>query len=426
MKKLLLLFIITLPLNYLSAQWTLCNGTSGQNITKIVKVNNTLFAGVMNTTFAGRILKSTDNGMNWDSVNTGFILSGVFDVAVKGNTICFGTYERGLIYSTDTGITWQQNYVNGVNGNGIFNVGMSGNIIFTRSNTFIAPIYTMFHYSSNNGVSWNPLYLTPVEFVPNYFYDLDSLLIVGSQKGIVMSTNHGLNWTMPANLGLPLFPDGRKYIYSLYTNNGTIYGGSIHGYAYSTDMGNNWINTDMGFSDFCSFTDFKQANGFVFGSVSNPSGLTNAGVYKSVNNGTNWIPINSGLPSNPSVVSLLISNDLLFAGTDFDGIFKIPLSTVTTLSGMENGIIKDYSLEQNYPNPFNPSTKISFSVPASGFVSLKVFDVLGKEAYTIVNEVKSAGNYTADFNASNLSSGIYFYKLESGNFSKTMRMILIK
>jgi len=426
MKKLLLLFIIAIPLNYLSAQWTVCNGTAGENIRKIVKVNNTLFAGVMNTTFAGRILKSTDNGMNWDSVSTGFILSGIFDAAAKGNTICFGTYERGLIFSTDAGLTWQQNYVNGVDGNGIFNVGMSGNIIFTRSNTFIAPIYTMFHYSSNNGASWNPLYLSPVEFVPNYFYDMDSLFIVGSQKGIVMSTNHGLNWTMPSNLGLPLFPDGRKYIYCLYMNNGVVYGGSIHGYAYSTDMGNNWVNTNMGFSDFCAFTDFKQANGFVFGSVSNPSGITNAGVYKSVNNGTNWIPMNSGLPSNPSVVSLLISNDILFAGTDFDGIFKIPLSSITSVSGNENGNIKGYSLSQNYPNPFNPSTKISYSIPVSGLVRLKILDILGREVYTLVNEVKTAGNYEAEYDASRIPSGVYFYKLESGEYTKTMKMLLIK
>jgi len=425
MKKLLLLFIFIFTVNYSFGQWTLCNGTAGQNIIKIVKVNNTLFAGVMNTTFAGKILKSTDNGVNWDSVITGYILSGVFDVAAKGNTVCFGTYERGLIFSTDAGITWQQKYINGVDGNGIFNVGMSGNIIFTRSNTFIAPIYTMFHYSSNNGANWNPLYLAPVEFVPNYFYDLDSLFIVGSQKGIVMSTNHGLNWTMPANLGLPNFPDGRKNIYSLYMNNGIIYGGCITGFTYSTNMGNNWVSTNMGFSDFCSFTDFKQTNGFVFGSVANPAGA-NAGVYKTTNNGVNWTVMNSGLTSNPSVASLLVSGDYLFAGSNYDGIFRFPLSSITSSGNISNEIIKDYSLSQNYPNPFNPTTKISFALPKSGFVSLKVYDLLGREIQTLVNEIKSAGNYGIDFNASSLNSGIYFYRLETEGFSQTMKMLLIK
>ena len=211
----------------------------------------------------------------------------------------------------------------------------------------------------------------------------------------------------------------------MYVNNGNIYAGCIHGFAYSSNMGNSWVSTDMGFSDFCTFTDFKTANGFVFGSVANSSS-SNTGVYKTTNNGLNWTVMNSGLSSNASVASLLVSGDYLFAGSNYDGIFRIPLSTVTSAGNQGSGIIKDYSLEQNYPNPFNPSTKISFSIPISGLVSLKVYDILGKEVNSIVNEVRTAGNYTAELNASNLSSGIYFYKLESGNFSKTMKMLLIK
>jgi len=85
-----------------------------------------------------------------------------------------------------------------------------------------------------------------------------------------------------------------------------------------------------------------------------------------------------------------------------------------------------YSLIQNYPNPFNPVTSIKYSLPRSGFVSLKIYDVLGKEIIKLVNEYKQAGNYKVDFEASNISSGIYFYKLESANFSATKKMILIK
>ncbi|MEO8208992.1 MAG: T9SS type A sorting domain-containing protein, partial [bacterium] len=85
-----------------------------------------------------------------------------------------------------------------------------------------------------------------------------------------------------------------------------------------------------------------------------------------------------------------------------------------------------YSLQQNYPNPFNPSTSINFSIPKSGLVTLKIYDVLGKEVATLVNEVKTAGNYSLDFNAYNLTSGVYFYKIESGSFSDIKRMMLIK
>ncbi|HCY75473.1 MAG TPA: hypothetical protein DHV28_06090 [Ignavibacteriales bacterium] len=85
-----------------------------------------------------------------------------------------------------------------------------------------------------------------------------------------------------------------------------------------------------------------------------------------------------------------------------------------------------FSLEQNYPNPFNPGTKISWQTPISGWQTLKVYDVLGNEVATLVNEFKTSGNFTTEFNASNLSSGIYFYQLRSGNFIATKKMTLLK
>jgi hypothetical protein len=85
-----------------------------------------------------------------------------------------------------------------------------------------------------------------------------------------------------------------------------------------------------------------------------------------------------------------------------------------------------YDLKQNYPNPFNPTTKINYDLPKDGFVMLKIYDVLGREVRTLVNEVKQAGYHSVDFDASTLSSGVYFYKLESGSFSDIKRMMLIK
>ncbi|MGB5288573.1 MAG: T9SS type A sorting domain-containing protein, partial [Ignavibacteriaceae bacterium] len=80
----------------------------------------------------------------------------------------------------------------------------------------------------------------------------------------------------------------------------------------------------------------------------------------------------------------------------------------------------------NYPNPFNPSTSIHFSIPSSEFVTLKVFDMLGNEVATIINEEKPAGSYQVEFNASQLSSGIYFYTINAGSFIETRKMILLK
>ena len=85
-----------------------------------------------------------------------------------------------------------------------------------------------------------------------------------------------------------------------------------------------------------------------------------------------------------------------------------------------------YSLEQNYPNPFNPSTVIEYQIPAESRVSLKVFDVLGREVKTIVDKNQSAGKYKINFNAGRLSNGIYYYRLTSGNFVKTKKMIVLK
>ena len=105
--------------------------------------------------------------------------------------------------------------------------------------------------------------------------------------------------------------------------------------------------------------------------------------------------------------------------------FAVKLSNVT---GIEKNLItlNDYYLLQNYPNPFNPSTKISWQSPVSGHQSLKVYDVLGNEVATLVDEYKSAGSYEVDFIASELPSGVYIYKLQSGDFIKTMKMILLK
>lgn len=98
----------------------------------------------------------------------------------------------------------------------------------------------------------------------------------------------------------------------------------------------------------------------------------------------------------------------------------------TLSNSVEIGAPGKYSLSQNYPNPFNPSTKISFAVAAAGMVTLKVYDITGREIKTLVNETKNPGFYTVDFNGSNLSSGIYIYKITSGNYSETKKMTLVK
>ena len=91
-----------------------------------------------------------------------------------------------------------------------------------------------------------------------------------------------------------------------------------------------------------------------------------------------------------------------------------------------NGTPFEFSLSQNYPNPFNPVTTINFSLPVKGIVTLKIYDVAGREVKTLINEIKDAGVNSVTFDASLLSSGVYFYKLSSGSYTDTRKMMLIK
>ena len=99
-------------------------------------------------------------------------------------------------------------------------------------------------------------------------------------------------------------------------------------------------------------------------------------------------------------------------------------SIFTNVSDHE--IINDFSLEQNYPNPFNPATTIKYQIAESGLVTLKVYNLLGQEVATLVNEEKTVGFYRIRFDGSNLASGVYFYRLQAGKFSDVRKLLLLK
>lgn len=108
------------------------------------------------------------------------------------------------------------------------------------------------------------------------------------------------------------------------------------------------------------------------------------------------------------------------------GYVKSNGGTVTSVTNPLSSVAEKYSLSQNYPNPFNPTTKINFAIPSNGFVSLKVFDISGKEVMTLVNKNMTTGSYSVDFNGAFLSSGVYFYRLQSNDFVETKKMMLVK
>ena len=102
------------------------------------------------------------------------------------------------------------------------------------------------------------------------------------------------------------------------------------------------------------------------------------------------------------------------------------ICVLTGIQHNQNEVPDEFKLKQNYPNPFNPSTNIEFSIPQSGFVSLKVYDIAGKEVGNLINEVKTKGNYLVSFSAKELPSGIYFYRLSHNGISEVKKMTLVK
>jgi len=130
-------------------------------------------------------------------------------------------------------------------------------------------------------------------------------------------------------------------------------------------------------------------------------------------------------PSSVGTTSglILVSSNAL---TSLDTIRVSGNGTLTAVDELASEIPQEFSLDQNYPNPFNPTTTISFSLPSKSFVSLKVFDALGRAIVTIVSEELLAGNYAWQWNANNLTSGVYFYRLQSGSFTETKKLILLR
>jgi len=153
--------------------------------------------------------------------------------------------------------------------------------------------------------------------------------------------------------------------------------------------------------------------------------MTHMAVCKVNSNGTSGWTVT--LPGGYSY-ALEVGNDysVYVVGGNTAGTTVRLLQTVTSVSGTNNSISEKYWLGNNYPNPFNPSTKIMYSIPKENFVNLTVFDASGREVESLVNGKKQAGIHTVEFKADNISSGIYFYRINAGDFSDVKKMVLVK
>jgi hypothetical protein len=154
-------------------------------------------------------------------------------------------------------------------------------------------------------------------------------------------------------------------------------------------------------------------------------------IQRSTNGGTNWLmrdSVNAPTLTYTDLAPGVGQKCYRVAAGNCMGRGVYTTQACVTLTGIvENSSVpKEFKLFQNIPNPFNPVTKINFSIPKNGFVTLKIFDMLGREIATLVSETKSPGNYSVDFNGSEYSSGVYFYRLESNGFVDMKKMVLVK
>jgi hypothetical protein len=400
-KGLLLIFFIieichfTFNIENCKSQWVQISGFPNNPVTRLINHNNNLFAG------ANKVYISTNSGNEWNIIYNTTV--GVNALNIVNNNIWIGLPWQNY-FTSNLGVNWENVNLNKF----VYWFIPYNNKIFagTESNGC--------YISSNNGTSWYQSgYIWDDVFC---FLSLENKLFAGTSQGLYYTTNDGTTWIMTSIPGI--------FVFELISNNNKLLAGTQFGVYYSINNGENWEQS--------SFTIW--VNSLTYSGQNIFAGTKNNGIYLSTNNGISWIQKNEGI-GNQTVNTLTILNNYISAGTESSGIWKRLLSDIIGIKQIGKGIPSSFSLSQNYPNPFNPITKIRFEIaqhtppyPLSRGenISLKVYDILGKEIATLVNETLQPGSYEVTFDGSNLPSGIYFYQLRAGDFVDAKKLVFLK
>jgi hypothetical protein len=365
------------------------------------------------------IYVSANNGSNWTAANNGISNKDIYTLSASGSVIIAGTQSPAFeVYlSTDNGAYWTT-VING------FPFNHTHGFAFSGSNIFAATHLHGVYLTTNNGTLWTSA---------GNLGSVSSIVVSGinifagtlsHSVGVYLSTNNGANWT-PVNSGLPN-PYGVRVLLASGTN---IFAGNDAGVFLTTNNGANWNEVNNGIPEGTSIFSFAASGTNIF------AGTSFEGVYYTSNNGANWINKNRGANYYPYISELLIAYGYIFAvkgSADSNTLWRRSLEEIIGIQNITTEIPGKYSLSQNYPNPFNPVTKIRFSIPKVSvgqtllFVTLKIYDVSGREIRTLVNESLAPGTYETTFDGSMLNSGIYFYKLITNDYTESKKMILIK
>jgi len=388
--------------SFTQAQWVQ-SSAGGADVQCMIANNAGLFTG----THAGGVFFSSDEGTSWSVVDTGLTTLNVQNLASSGANLFAGTYKGGVFLSTNNGGNWTP-----VN-NGLLNLKIYG-LAYNPPYVFAGTDGSGLFLSTNNGVSWTSSGMSD-KIIGDITGNESNLFASVSFpiRGVYRSTDICKSWAPAGMAGLT-----DKNILALTLNGSNLYAGTAYtGVFISTDNGDNWTNLNNGLTDDVWTIIFHNSDIFAG---------TGHGVYLSTNGGNDWINISDGL-TNLFAGSLVIHNNYLFAGCGNGGwVWRRPLSELVGINNEQVDLPIKFMLFQNYPNPWNPSTTIKYTITENSHVSIRVYDILGNLIKILVNEEKPAGNYEITYYASTITSGVYFYRLQAGNFVETKKMIFLK
>ena len=356
---------------------------------------------------------STNQGQLWERTNyKGYELEHLEFVS---DSIIIGGNLSGLYASDDIGQTWT--ITSGRRVTSLY-YDKQSKLVYFGAHDDTCGMYVSFDFGQN----WSIFAAIPVTWIIQWVHALHitahnkyilASVIYGdyfvSDRKFFRSTDVGYTWEL-------ILQDPYKVIFDIEeNNNGNLY--AINGYQLlvSHDEGSSWITRNISSSE-CMSVDYSGRIYLARSTI----------LYFSTDEGLTWLEMDKSGLQGTSINDIKINeHNRIYLATK-NGVFigeadSIVLSTLNKID-----ITESFVLSQNYPNPFNPITKINFQFPEVSFVTLKVYDVLGNEIETLVKEEIRAGSYEIEFNASNLSSGIYFYKLRAGDFVETKKMLLLK